>query len=77
MIQTETSKVWRFMSGFRPGLAGLVDTKRDGPKSYADAVGHAIRQESWAKMDKGLSLGAGGGEKKVTTKSTLDSGKSK
>ena len=45
MIQTETSKVWRFLSGFRPGLAGLVDTGREGPESYADAVGCAIRQE--------------------------------
>ena len=31
MVQTETSKVWRFLSGLRPGLAGLVDTGRDGP----------------------------------------------
>ena len=38
MIQTEASKVWRFMSRLRPGLAGLVDTGRDGPESYADVV---------------------------------------
>ena len=43
MIQTETTKVWRFLSGLRPGLAGLVDTGRDGPESYDDAVGCAIR----------------------------------
>ena len=43
MIQTETSKVWRFLSELRLGLAGLVDTGRDGPESYADVVGHAIR----------------------------------
>ena len=42
MIQTKTSKVWRFLSRFRPGLAGLVDTGRDGLESYADAVGCAI-----------------------------------
>ena len=71
MIQTETSKVWRFLSGLRPGLAGLVDTGRDGPESYADAVRRAIRQESWAKTDKGLSLGTGGGQKEVLQPSPL------
>ena len=43
MIQTETSKAWRLLSGLCPGLAGLVDTGRDGPESYVDAVGRAIR----------------------------------
>ena len=42
MVQIETSKVWRFLSGLRPGLAGLVDTGRDGPILYADAIRHAI-----------------------------------
>ena len=64
MTQTETSKVWRFLSGLCPGLAGLVDTGRDGPESYADAVGRTIRHESLAKTDKGLSLGTGSGHKK-------------
>ena len=51
-----TSKVWRFLSGLRPSLAGLVDIGRDGLESYVDAVGCAIRQESWAKTDKSLNL---------------------
>ena len=42
MVQIEMSKVWRFLSELRPGLAGLVDTRRDGPESYADAIGCAI-----------------------------------
>ena len=46
IIQTETSKVWRFLSGLHLGPAGLVDTGRDGPELYADVVGRAIRQES-------------------------------
>ena len=46
MIQTEMSKVWRFLSGLRPSLAGLVETGINGPELYADAVRHAIRQES-------------------------------
>ena len=45
MVLTETSKVWRFLSGLHPSLAGLVDTGRDGPESYADVVGRAIHQE--------------------------------
>ena len=49
----------------RPGLAGLVDIGRDGPKSYADAVGCAIRQESWARTDKSLSFGTSSGQKEV------------
>ena len=43
MVQTEMSKVWIFLSGLRPGLAELVDARRDGPESYADAVRRAIR----------------------------------
>ena len=46
MIHTETSKVWRFLSRLRPSLAGLVDTREDGPESYADAIGRVVRQES-------------------------------
>ena len=42
MIQTEISKAWRFLNGLRPGLAGLVDTGRDGPELYADVVGYVI-----------------------------------
>ena len=53
----ETSKVWRILSRLRLGLAGLVDIGRDGPESYADTIGRAIRQESWAKTDKSLNLG--------------------
>ena len=48
-----------------------MDTGRDGPESYADVVGRAIRQESWAKTDKGLSLGTGGGQKEVSQLSPL------
>ena len=71
MIQTKKSKVWRFLSGLRPGLAGLVDTGRDGPESYIDAVRRAIRQESWAKTDRGLNLGTGGKQKEVLQPSPL------
>ena len=46
MVSTETSKIWRFLNWLCPSLAGLVDTGRDGPESYADAIGRAIRQES-------------------------------
>ena len=59
MVQTETSKVWRFLSGLCPGLAGLVDTGRDGPESYADVVRRVIRQESWMKTEKSVSFSAG------------------
>ena len=71
MVQTETSKVWRFLSGLRPDLAGLVDTGIHGPKSYADAVGHAIRQESWTNAEKNVSLGIGDELKKVLQPSPL------
>ena len=40
---------------------GLVDTWRNGPELYADTVGRAILQESWAKTNRGLSFGTGGG----------------
>ena len=59
MVQNETSKVWRFLSGLCPSLARLVDTGRDGLESYADIVGHVIRQESWMKTEKSVSFSAG------------------
>ena len=65
------SKVWRFLSGFHPGLAGLVDTRRDGSESYADVVGRVIRQESWIKTDKNVNLGDGEGSKETTQPSPL------
>ena len=43
MIQIETSKVWRFLSGLHLGLAKLVDTGGDALESYADAVRRAIQ----------------------------------
>ena len=66
MILTKTSKVWRFLSGLCLGLAGLVDTRRDGPESYTDAVGHSIRHESWMKTEKNVYLSADEGLKETT-----------
>ena len=43
MVSTEWSKIWRFLSGLRPSLASLVDTRKVSPKSYPNIVGHAIR----------------------------------
>ena len=65
MVLIERSNVWRFFSGLRPGLAGLMDTGRDGPESYADAVGHAIRQESWIKTEKKVNLIVSEGSKET------------
>ena len=56
---------WRFLSGLHPGLVGLVDTGKDGLESYVDVVRRTIRQESWMKTDKSLSLGTGSGQKEV------------
>ena len=71
MIQMETSKVWRFLSGLCPGLALLVDTGRDDPESYANAVRRAIRQESWGKTNKSLNLSTGSAQKEVLQPSPL------
>ena len=32
MVPTEAGKIWKFLSGLRLGLAGLVDTGSDGTK---------------------------------------------
>ena len=61
MVLTETSKVWGFLSELHLGLAGLVDTGIDGPESYANDVGRAIRQESWMKIEKKVNPSAGEG----------------
>ena len=71
IVQTETSKVWRFLSGLRPGLAGLVDTGRDGPKLYIDAVGRTIREESCMKTEKNVNVSASEGLKEVIQPSPL------
>ena len=71
MVQTEMSKVWRFLSRLHPGLAGLVDIGRDGPESYADAVGRVIQQESWMKTEKNVNIGTGEGLKETTQPSPL------
>ena len=54
MVLTERSKVLRFLSGLRPSLAGLVDTRRDGPESYVDVVGRTICQQAWMKTKRKL-----------------------
>ena len=69
MVQTEMSKVWRFLSGFRPGR--LVDTGRDGPESYADTVGCAMRHESLMRTEKSVSPGVGEGSKEMAQPSPL------
>ena len=71
MVQTEISKVWRFLSGLHPGLAGLVNTRRDGMESYADVIGHAIQQESWIKTKKKVNVSANEGYKEVLQPSPL------
>ena len=48
-----------------------MDTRRNDPESYADAVGLAIRQESWAKTDKSLNFGTGSAQKEVLQPSPL------
>ena len=58
MVLTKISKVWRFFSRLNPSLAGLVDTGKDGPESYANTVGRAIRQESWMKTEKKVNPSA-------------------
>ena len=65
MVLTEMSKVWRFLSGLCPGLAGLVDTGRDGLESYVDAIGRAIYHESWMKTEKKVNLSASEGLNKM------------
>ena len=54
------------MSGLHPSLAGLVDTGKDGPKSYADVVGYAIRQEAWMKTEKKVIPNADEGSNETT-----------
>ena len=58
MVLTKMSKVWRLLSRLHPGLARLVDTGRDDPKSYADVVRIVIRQESWMKTEKKVNPSA-------------------
>ena len=38
---------------------------------YVDAVGHAIRQESWMNTEKNVSLGVSEGSKETTQPSPL------
>ena len=49
----------------------MVDTGRDGPESYVDAVGRAIRQESWMKIKNNVNVSASEGLKEVIQPSPL------
>ena len=71
MVQTEMSKVQRFLSRLSPGLARLVDTRRDGLELYVDAVRRTIRQESWIKTEKNVNMGTGEGVKETIQQSPL------
>ena len=71
MVQTETSKVWRFLSGLHLSLAGLVDIGSDGLESYANAIWRATRQESWMKTEKNVNMGTGEGLKEAIQLSPL------
>ena len=66
MVSTEMSKVWRFLSRLCPSLASLVDTGRDNSKSYANAIGCAIRHESWMKIKNKVNPNADEGLNKMT-----------
>ena len=59
------------MSRLHPSIARLVDTGRDGPESYADAVGHPIRHESWMMIEKNVNLSASEGLKGTVQSSPL------
>ena len=54
------------MSGFHLGLAGLVDTGKDGSELYADVVGCATHQESWMKTEKKLNSNIDEGHNQTT-----------
>ena len=43
-----------------------MDTQRDSLKSYADAVGRVIRQESWLKTEKKFKSNAEEGRNEIT-----------
>ena len=47
IVATDTSRKNKFMRGLNSDIARFVDTGREGPASYADAVQRALRSESW------------------------------
>ena len=51
LVATENERKRRFMKGLRSGLAKLVDAGETGPRTYAEAVERAIRQEMWENVE--------------------------
>ena len=47
IVATDASRKNKFMRGLNSDIARFVDTGREGPTSYADAVQRALRSESW------------------------------
>ena len=47
ILATDTSRKNKFMRGLNPDIARYVDTGKEGPASYADAVQRALCSESW------------------------------
>ena len=54
------------MNRLRLGLAGLVNTGRDGLESYANVIRRAIRQETWMKTEKKVNFSVDEGLKETT-----------
>ncbi|XP_062114329.1 uncharacterized protein LOC133825393 [Humulus lupulus] len=52
MVNTESTKVWRFMRGLREEMGKLVDTGKTSLETYAEAVERALRQESWSELER-------------------------
>ena len=47
IVATNASRKNKFMKGMNSDIARFIDTGREGPTSYVDAVQRALRSKSW------------------------------
>ena len=54
---TDEARKNKYMLGLRIDIARQIDSRKEGPESYADAVQRALRIKSWNKREEGSVSG--------------------
>ena len=54
---TDEARKNKYMLGLQTDIARQIDSGKEGPESYADAVQRALRFESWNKRKEGSASG--------------------
>ena len=51
IVSIDDARKMKFMHGLRREVAKQIDSGREGPESYADAVQRALRNDGWDRPE--------------------------